>query len=356
MSGNGQVGRSPSIRSRRVSGTSTPAGPLEVTIGTYELQTAVDSLPLLLSPSDHDGPLSLGAFSDTSSQAGSDDERSRFIRPGTPIQMQLPDMPPLLFESPLSGSIAEEDLTQEEFEAHPPDDDDIVGDKGRAHELLNGLERVPLDLIPRYERIRGDGHDICTICRDPLVDEKPEDTAKITGLECLWNVTASAELPFHNTFSTTSIHAFPCAHLFHTDCLFPWLCIKTTCPTCRLDIDPLSLTLRMRGWIDTPNLRPENNDNDPLYVNVDVLGRRIPWNPPPAPTLAEWMDVREKETPEERQERMRLRPSPRTSYSSLKSRSDLRFSSQMLPAVTTEDSSIRGVVVGFQETPHRVDG
>lgn len=41
------------------------------------------------------------------------------------------------------------------------------------------------------------------------------------------------------------ILVFPCPgmHLFHAECLAPWLARKTTCPTCRYDVDPKSLTL-----------------------------------------------------------------------------------------------------------------
>ena len=29
----------------------------------------------------------------------------------------------------------------------------------------------------------------------------------------------------------------PCSHLFHENCVFPWLEMKQTCPICRLELD-----------------------------------------------------------------------------------------------------------------------
>ncbi|WVF70899.1 hypothetical protein IAT40_005694 [Kwoniella sp. CBS 6097] len=37
----------------------------------------------------------------------------------------------------------------------------------------------------------------------------------------------------------TGVKALPCNHLFHGDCLEPWFLTKHTCPSCRLDLDPL---------------------------------------------------------------------------------------------------------------------
>ncbi|TYJ54971.1 hypothetical protein B9479_004383 [Cryptococcus floricola] len=38
---------------------------------------------------------------------------------------------------------------------------------------------------------------------------------------------------------TTGVKALPCNHLFHGNCLEPWFATHHTCPTCRLDLDPL---------------------------------------------------------------------------------------------------------------------
>jgi hypothetical protein len=47
------------------------------------------------------------------------------------------------------------------------------------------------------------------------------------------------------THADTDVLALPCGHLFHAGCLAPWFGGHTTCPTCRFDIDPESLTLRL---------------------------------------------------------------------------------------------------------------
>jgi hypothetical protein len=47
------------------------------------------------------------------------------------------------------------------------------------------------------------------------------------------------------THADSAVLALPCGHLFHAGCLAPWFGSHTTCPTCRFDIDPESLTLRI---------------------------------------------------------------------------------------------------------------
>ena len=49
----------------------------------------------------------------------------------------------------------------------------------------------------------------------------------------------------HPAHADSAVLALPCGHLFHAGCLAPWFGSHTTCPTCRFDIDPESLTLRM---------------------------------------------------------------------------------------------------------------
>lgn len=301
--------RSPSIRSRRISSDSIQLSPLDVTIRYHMSPDEADSLPALLSPSgssasERDRPPTPALVSESGSQLTSEEDRSRFIRPGTPIQTQLPEIG-LLDSSGFDGSetsssnssvwlVSEEGVAQGQYEIQiSQEEEDVVGDMERAKELLDGLEKVGYDLVRRYEKIRGDGHDICAICRElltaPIQEEPPGDVDP----DALWNLQASEALPFKSLEVECNIHAFPCAHLFHTDCLSPWLCIKTTCPTCRLDIDPHSLTLRVRRW---PTSRlPQFDGGEPRYVNVDVLGRRIPWHRPPAASLEDWVRGRESE-------------------------------------------------------------
>lgn len=44
------------------------------------------------------------------------------------------------------------------------------------------------------------------------------------------------ECPICLGSSTKTIHATPCAHLFHTKCLATWLQRSPECPTCRQKI------------------------------------------------------------------------------------------------------------------------
>ncbi|WWC86187.1 uncharacterized protein L201_001060 [Kwoniella dendrophila CBS 6074] len=54
--------------------------------------------------------------------------------------------------------------------------------------------------------------------------------------------------------NNTGVKALPCNHLFHETCLHPWFTTKHTCPSCRLDLDPLQ-TLNSPST-NTSNLRP----------------------------------------------------------------------------------------------------
>ncbi|KAI9058522.1 hypothetical protein FKP32DRAFT_1680903 [Trametes sanguinea] len=151
------------------------------------------------------------------------------------------------------------------------------GDPKRAEVLLAGMEVVPTDLVRRYERLRmgdkedGDG---CAICRDDLLDLSSE------GLQATEIVGLYAALPFQPEIN--SIIAFPCPgkHLFHTECLSPWLARKTTCPSCRFDIDPHSLTLKR-------NREPLGS----LYEQTDRPGRV--WQPPQVESMSDWLDAEE---------------------------------------------------------------
>ena len=279
-----------------------------------------DDLPALLSESDgsESDRLPSPVFSAEivmESTPTSDEGRSRFLHPGTPIQTELPDVQSFLHlfqtgERNRVWMVPETNFRPDESEVHiARDDDDIAGDLDRARELLDGLEYVDEELVRRYEKVRGNGDDICTVCRDPLLPPEGkygEEAQQPLDPEAASNLVASMNLPFQPPQTEGSIYAFPCTHLFHTGCLVPWLSLKTTCPTCRLDIDPDSLTLRVRGW-DTTQW-PHANDHVREYVNLDALGRRIPWRRPAAPSLDEWVTWRENESPEKREERLKRWP------------------------------------------------
>ncbi|KAH7096419.1 hypothetical protein BKA62DRAFT_510565 [Auriculariales sp. MPI-PUGE-AT-0066] len=98
-------------------------------------------------------------------------------------------------------------------------------DPERAKELIHGLEAIPDDLLDRWFAAAGENADVmCAICRDDLADP---------------SATRSSEKD-----AVSRLLALSCRHVFHSECLAPWLARRTTCPTCRFDIDPDSLTLR----------------------------------------------------------------------------------------------------------------
>jgi len=124
----------------------------------------------------------------------------------------------------------------------------------RAYAVIDGLEPVSKGLLSRYEAVKGEDHPqgraSCVVCYEPLEVKLHgvEDPAEPAQTE---NKKLSLVLPYHAAFP--DVVAFPCLHIFHSDCLLPWLARKTTCPTCRFDVDPDSLTLKgggtQRPWV-----------------------------------------------------------------------------------------------------------
>ncbi|KAF9643923.1 hypothetical protein BDM02DRAFT_1278660 [Thelephora ganbajun] len=130
-------------------------------------------------------------------------------------------------------------------------------DHMRAHAVIDGLEPVSRDLLSRYEVVRGEDHPQrrapCAVCYEPLDLDSSyniEDDDPVEPIQTE-NKELSLVLPYHAAFP--EVVAFPCLHLFHSECLLPWLARKTTCPTCRFDVDPDSLTLKggstQRPWV-----------------------------------------------------------------------------------------------------------
>ena len=136
-------------------------------------------------------------------------------------------------------------------------DDEREPDHLRAHAVIDGLEPVSKGLLSRYEAVRGEDHSkgrtLCTVCYEPLDLDFSYEVEDHNPLEP--NQTENKKLlltlPYYATFP--EVVAFPCLHLFHSECLFPWLARKTTCPTCRFDVDLDSLTLNggsaQRPWV-----------------------------------------------------------------------------------------------------------
>ena len=133
-------------------------------------------------------------------------------------------------------------------------DEEREPDHSRAHAVIYGLEPVSKDLLSRYETVRGEEHlkgrTSCTVCYEPL-DLDPSHEVEDHNPIQTENKGLLLALPYYGAFP--GVVAFPCLHLFHSECLFPWLARKTTCPTCRFDVDPDSLTLdggsTQRPWV-----------------------------------------------------------------------------------------------------------
>lgn len=231
------------------------------------------SIPSLQSVSDSSE--SMGEETEESDEEGSevaDEEASEFLQGfaiPAGLRLQLEDL--------ARSGLGPQDLIDILLSA-PRSQQALDNDPKRAEILLSGLETVPTHLVRRYEELRkadGSPDDGCIICRDDFTSESdspsPDDEH---GTEPF------SELPFHPT--PTIILVFPCPgrHLFHHDCLSPWLARKTTCPTCRFDIDPDSLTLR----------------KSPLRTQGGPATQPAPersWHPPRVVSLVEWLEDEE---------------------------------------------------------------
>ncbi|KIJ55135.1 hypothetical protein M422DRAFT_774264 [Sphaerobolus stellatus SS14] len=135
----------------------------------------------------------------------------------------------------------------------------------RARTLLRGMEAIPVGLVRRLERAggvpgaakggkdeegQGDEHAGCAVCWGPLLEdiEPGEWDSEKQKEEKEAKKEKEAEGEAMNTDEDEDeefrgrIVALPCAHVYHAECLLPWFARNTTCPTCRFDIDPESLT------------------------------------------------------------------------------------------------------------------
>ena len=169
-------------------------------------------------------------------------------------------------------------------------------DPERAKRLVDGLEEVPPGLIKRMQRVGGPGSSQgevpnCAVCLESLLepegggyegnaelakaeaDQAERDkAASQQGRESPMEVDSSAAAapssssssgePSSTAGASSSTSApeatgetkypkivvLPCSHAFHATCLLPWFSKpgRTTCPSCRFDIDPDSLTYKPR--------------------------------------------------------------------------------------------------------------
>ena len=165
-------------------------------------------------------------------------------------------------------------------------------DPERAQRLVDGLEEVPIGLVKRMQQVGGPGTSCgedptCAVCWESLLEPEGggfegnaelakaeaaqaarDDAASEQGGESNMDVDDAApassspgEPSSVETASASStapdssgdkphpkIVVLPCSHVFHATCLLPWFSKpgRTTCPSCRFDIDPDSLTYRPR--------------------------------------------------------------------------------------------------------------
>lgn len=149
-------------------------------------------------------------------------------------------------------------------------------DPERARRLVDGLEEVPIGLVKRLERAGGEdgeGSPNCAVCWEGLLDgdggfdvkddEKQEETANDEA-PAASSSTISPPSPSEER-KYPKIVALPCSHVFHANCLLPWFTRphRTTCPTCRFDIDPDSLTYVPRRRRQRANPTPQQPPQAP---------------------------------------------------------------------------------------------
>ncbi|KAI0667693.1 hypothetical protein C8Q78DRAFT_1052122 [Trametes maxima] len=204
-------------------------------------------------------------------------------------------------------------------------------DPERAKRLVDGLEEVPVGLIKRMERVGGPGSNrgeapTCAVCWESLLSpqgggfEGNAELAKAEAAEAAREDAASQQqreasagldstpLATHSETSSSSgtsspttastssdeenhpkIVVLPCSHVFHASCLLPWFSKpgRTTCPSCRFDIDPDSLTYnprRLRARHPAPQAAPQTaaGQRPPVFgpIPLSALSRPPSGVPP----------------------------------------------------------------------------
>ncbi|THH32411.1 hypothetical protein EUX98_g1777 [Antrodiella citrinella] len=172
-------------------------------------------------------------------------------------------------------------------------------DPERAKKLLAGLEEVPIGLVKRLQRVgngEGDSGPGCAVCWESLLDGDGgfgEDVEAKDGTPA--DPTTSNDQPTASSSSSPppmdeddkkypKVVALPCSHVFHASCLLPWFtrAHRTTCPSCRFDIDPDSLTYVPRP-IRPMRGMPRRNRQQPQPGQAQTpTGAATPGGQPPA--------------------------------------------------------------------------
>lgn len=147
-------------------------------------------------------------------------------------------------------------------------------DPERAKTLLRGMQVVPEGLVRRLERAGGvpggqgseDHSSGCAVCWGALLEgvepgewdsaaQKEEKEKRAAG-------DGDAKEKEEDEFRGRIV-ALPCAHVYHAECLLPWFSRNTTCPTCRFDIDPDSLTWNPQPPPPPPETEPPASESIP---------------------------------------------------------------------------------------------
>ncbi|WVQ85550.1 hypothetical protein IAT38_007716 [Cryptococcus sp. DSM 104549] len=143
----------------------------------------------------------------------------------------------------------------------------------KAAELLRSLPTVGKVLLQRVDRVVA-AQDVesyedeedrgwkCGVCLEGIQRGDGQDKGKGKEVE-----SPSGEE------KGTGVKALPCNHLFHEGCLQPWFTTHHTCPTCRLDLDPLQTLNSPPRPTRTTSFRPSRTGSGRAANNAHPYTR-----------------------------------------------------------------------------------